>query len=427
MNYFSMGRKLIPVGMANCLKIIGFMLVLGGRFAQAETSVDLNWALKQTLNNNLTLRAAPYQLKVGEGELLQASQSPAPKIGLTVENVWGDGEFSGTDSAEISLTLGQTLELGGKRDSRVAVASANLKQQQLSYELNRLDILAETSRRYYNLLQLQAQQDWLARRINTERQALTVISKRANSGAIGQADVSKMQLRLSRSQVLSQKLNGELEIARMALASMWSSKPSFTRVQGSLMALPPIPDAAQITQLVSESPQLQLQQTLLRLSEARLMLAQSMSQSDVNVAAGIRHFEARDEQAVVLEFSMPLAFESYNRGNIAAAQSAKELSQFEADQMRQQLQLSLLSSQRLLTHQRQHAQRIATILMPQAHQLLKDTELGYLNGRYSVLQWVDAQAEQFALEQELIATYYQIYLQLLELERITGHSLSTAV
>ena len=55
-----------------------------------------------------------------------------------------------------------------------------------------------------------------------------------------------------------------------------------------------------------------------------------------------------------------------------------------------------------------------------AQQLLADTEAGYNKGRYSVLQWVDAQEELFTLERELIETHTLVYLQLLELERITG-------
>lgn len=77
-------------------------------------SIDLNYALQQTLQKNAELKAYPYYLRVSEAELLQAKQRPLPILGLIVENVLGSGDFSDADQAEITLTLGQTIELGGE-------------------------------------------------------------------------------------------------------------------------------------------------------------------------------------------------------------------------------------------------------------------------------------------------------------------------
>ena len=52
-----------------------------------------------------------------------------------------------------------------------------------------------------------------------------------------------------------------------------------------------------------------------------------------------------------------------------------------------------------------------------------ETERGYQLGRYSVLQWVDALRELYALQRELIEARTAIHLNLLELERITGQPL----
>jgi len=402
---------------------MSFLAFPQSAFAQ-NSSINLNWAMQQTLLHNPQLAQYPYQLRISDGDLIQAQQRPLPTLAMSAENIFGQDEFTATDSAEFTLTLGQTIELGGKRDSRVAYATASTARKQSEYEQMRLDVLAETGRRYYQLLRSQSLQGWIERRVASELQALEVVQKRTKAGAAGKADSSKMQLRLSRSKALAMQISGQLRLARSALAAMWAAKPSFVTVSGELLQLPSLPTAVDITGLIAESPALNLQQSMMRLADAQVQLAKANSKVDLDVNVGLRRFQATGDQALVFNVSMPIPIANPNRGRISAANAARELSQLQLEQIRRQLQLSFLAVQQTLENYSQYAQVISQELLPQARQLLADTEAGYSLGRYSVLQWSDAQAEKFALERELIDTHQQIYLQLLELERVTGQSLS---
>ena len=393
-----------------------------------KTSIDLNWALQQTLQKNAALKTYPYHLRISDAEILQAGQRPLPTLGLSIENVLGGGDYSDTKQAEFTLTLGQTLELGGKRESRIAVATAAMQQQQSEYELMRLDVLAETSRRYYQLLRIQLLQHWIKKRSQSEQQALGVIQQRARAGAAKQADVSKMQLRLSRSKAQALKLKGQLILAKSELTAMWLESPSFTTAKGNLLSLPAIPNTTRINEsvaeLVNKSPLFMRQQTLQRLSDAEVQLARANGRVNLDVGVGLRHLEESGDQALVFDLSMPIPLSNPNRGRIAAAEANRELSFEQTKITRSQLQLSLLAIQQTLNNHHQHAGFITSKLLPQARQLLADVETGYRKGLYTVLQWVDAQVELFALERELIETHTLMYQQLLELERITGQAFS---
>ncbi|MEH6616504.1 MAG: TolC family protein [Porticoccus sp.] len=393
-----------------------------------KTNIDLNWALQQTLQKNAALKTYPYHLRISDAEILQAGQRPLPTLGLSIENVLGGGDYSDTEQAEFTLTLGQTLELGGKRESRIAVATAAMQQQQSEYELTRLDVLAETSRRYYQLLRIQLLQRWIKKRSQSEQQALGVIQQRASAGAAKQADVSKMQLRLSRSKAQGLQLRGQLNLAKAELARMWLESPGFTTANGNLLSLPAIPNTTRINEsvaeLVNKSPLFIRQQTLQRLSDAEVQLARANGRVNLDVGVGLRHLEESGDQALVFDLSMPIAVSNPNRGRIAAAEANRELSFEQTEIARSQLQLSLLAIQQTLSNHHQYAGLITNELLPQARQLLADIENGFHKGRYTVLQWVDAQAELFALERELIETHTLMYQQLLELERITGQTFS---
>ena len=399
----------------------------GGAAATApeSTPITLGWALQQTLQHSPQLKTYPYRLRLSDGAILQAGQRPRPTLGLELENIAGSGELSGTDSAELTLTLGQTLELGGKRRSRLALADARKQRRQVDYEQTRLALLVETSRRYYQLLQAQLLQDWIEGRIRSERQALAVVEARAGAGAAGNADVSKVQLRLARSRAQAGKLAAAALQARAYLAAMWADTPRFIEASGDLMQLPSLPNHAQFTQVLSEAldqaPQLLNQQALLRIAQAQAQLARANSRNDLRWGVGLRHREASSDQALLLSLSMPVG--NPGRGKLAMAEAGVALSEEETAQVKRQLQVSLFAMQQQLAGERDYAHTIASSLLPQARQLLADTEAGYSRGRYSVLQWLDAQAERFELERELIDSHTRVYWQLLELERLTGQSL----
>lgn len=393
-----------------------------------QHNIDLNWALQQTLEKNAALRTYPYHLRVSDAAILQAEQRPLPTLGISIENVLGNGDFKKSEQAEYTLTLGQTIELGGKRNSRVAVATAAMEKTQSEYQLTRLDVLAETSRRYYQLLRIQLLQSWIDRRKKSEQQALDIIQQRANAGVAKQADVSKIRLRLARSEAKSAQLTGQFALAKGQLAAMWMEAANFTVASGDLLSLPTVPRTTDINQSVvdwvNKSPTFIRQQALQRLADAEVQLARANAKVNMDIGIGLRHLEESGDQALVFDVSMPLAIRNPNRGQIAAAEANKALSSEQMDITRQQLQLSLLAIQQTLASQHQYATLITRELLPQARELLADVKKGYRLGRHTVLEWLDAQAERFNLERELIETHTLMYQQLLELERITGRSFS---
>lgn len=411
---------------ATLMGLLWLIVLSIGQPLYARESIDLAWAIQQTLNHNPELTAYPYQLRSAEALKLQAGLRPRPRLGFSVENALGNGEHRAIDNAEITLSLSQIIEMGNKRQQRIRFASAKVQRQQAEYELARLDILAETSRRYYQLLRLQALQDAISRRTRQERQALEIIRRRAEAGAAGKADVSKMSLRLARSESQAHRLADELVLAKSRLAAMWLDQPDFNSVRGNLLNTPAVPDKQTLIQNLEQSPAFIQQMALQRLADARLQLAKANGKSNLDVGIGVRQLETTNDQALTFSLSMPLAFSNPNRGRIAAALSEQELTRAQTDLKRNQLQLALLEIRQSLNLQLNQAKRLDQALLPQARTLLEDTGAGYETGRYSVLQWADAQAELFSLEREQIEIHTRIYLQLLELERITAQPMTNA-
>lgn len=395
-----------------------------------KNTLTLSQALQRTQKNNPELKVYPLYLRQAEAQQLQAEVRPALRAGLAIDNAFGTGNKSSLDEAEISLTLSQTIELGGKRDQRLAYSTAERQRLQAEYEITRLDTFAETSRRYYRLLSQQAKITLQQQRIEKESKALKVIKQRASAGAVSQADVSNMALRLASSKVEEKNLQSQLIAARQSLAVMWLGNVTFNLALGNLSNLPKLPSDRQLQSLITDSisklPDYRYQVALQRLADSQLELAQANGRADLDVGIGLRQFEISGDQALIFNLSMPLNFSNPNRGRIAAAQAQKQLSFEQADMKQQQLALHLSRLQQSLFNNVQNAKSIEAELLPLASELLSNTQKAYRQGRYSVLQWIDAQSQTFELEQQLIDTRIRIFNQILELERIIGQPIVTA-
>ncbi len=390
----------------------------------AQESISLTKALQLSLANNRDLQLYPYQRSSAEALLLQAGLRPILSAELRVENAFGSGDYNSFDASETTLTLSKVIELGEKREQRIDVAQAQQDQLSTEYELSRLDVLAESSRRYYRVLTLQALEKINAQRLTEDRRALEAISTRNRAGAAAAADVSKLELRVARSRATGQKLRNEKILATQRLAAMWQTEADFERVEGDLSVIPVLPTLPALHLAIDRAPRLQQQFALQRLADARVELAQANGRSDLTLGLGIRHFEASNDQAMVFSVAMPMAFSNPNEGRIRAARADLQRSTRNTQLLAQMLKLELLQVYQQLQNNRDRALQVRDELLPLALNLIEDTRQGYQLGQYSVLQWTDAQAERFALERELVDLYSAIYLHLLELERITGEPLA---
>ena len=387
------------------------------------TRLSLTQALELTLNKNPELKLYPLYLRQIDGEMQQADISPIPIADIELRQ------------DEATLTFSQSFELGDKRLSRVGYSSAKQQQLQAEFAITRLDVLAETSRRYYQLLALQKQNSLLEIRIGQEKRALKIIKKRAQAGAISQADVSNMALRLARSKNTLEQLQFSINLAKNRLSAMWLASDkipefNFTQVMGKLSKLPKIPEAKLLAMTITESleqlPDYRLQLALSRLADSQVQLEQANGSANINLGLGIAHDRNGGGQSLVVTAAMPLSFSNPNRGRINSALAQQQLSLEQVEIKRNELHIELIRIQQNLAKDMRLAKQTKSLLLPLAIELLSDTQKAYRQGRYTVLQWIDAQNQVFNLEQDLINSQVRIFNQVLELERILGQSIVSA-
>lgn len=399
--------------------------------AQAEQTQDtkkltLGEAIARTLDKNSELQAYPFEVRMLDGELLQAGQKPLPELGAMLENAIGTGELKGLQAAELTVTLSQTFEMGGKRQARRALVGARQRLLEEEYSLARTDILAEVTRRYYHLLHIQKLADITVQQLDARQKARELVSERVTAGAIPTADLSKIELEIADTRLKLRELKQAGIKAATRLAAMWMVKPDFTSAGGRLTTAYKVPDSTILEQVIETTPPYLHAVALTRLSESSLSLALTQNKQDIKLGIGVRRNETLNDQALMFTFSMPLAFDNPNKGRILAARAESQMNAVQQQQVRQKLILSLSELRQKMIADQSLSAGIKSEVRPAAIKLLADAENAYSTGAYSILEWIDAQNKRFELDRRQANTSLSFMMNLLELERITGTALATA-
>lgn len=405
------------------------VLFLGGLSAisvQATSSLSLAEALQKTLTFNPTLSQYPYALREIEAQRLQAGLRPNPNLNLELENVLGSGENRGLQNADVTLSFSQLIELGDKRQMRVALQDQALQQQAARYEWDRLQVLADTTARFYQALNRQQLREWSRQRISQIEESLIIIRTRAAAGAVSDADVSRMAYRLAEVQLEQQRFDSEFQQARYQLSQQWLQSPQFDSLQGDIRQLPAKVSNLAVEQAVNTAPELMLLQQQYAVEQANLRLAQANGKADITLDAGLRYSRAGSDGALVFGLAMPINLANPNQGNIDAARARLDGVTHAQAQLRQGLRNQVTALAYQEQRSRERISQLEQQLLPQARKLLSSTRAGYQHGQISVLQLLDAQEVLFNAERQLLEAHMAVFDALLNMQRLTGQPLIDA-
>jgi cobalt-zinc-cadmium efflux system outer membrane protein len=91
------------------------------------------------------LTEADREIGMAAGRRVQAAAIPNPEVSFELDNALGSGDLRGLTSAETTLQLSQLIELGGKRDARIAAGTAELEAARWERAAVRLDAASKAS------------------------------------------------------------------------------------------------------------------------------------------------------------------------------------------------------------------------------------------------------------------------------------------
>jgi cobalt-zinc-cadmium efflux system outer membrane protein len=384
-------------------------------------AVTLRQALALALMHNPELKAFPYALRAAEARVLQARLLPNPKIEVEVEEFGGSGYRSGFDAAEMSLRIGQRVELGGKRDRRTRLASLGKELVDWDYESARADVIHRVTRAFAAVLAAQARLELAEKVLELSRQAQAAVAQRVQAGKDSPVAELRADVVVSQACIETQRAAKLLTAARQKLASLWGSRrPSSQEVTGDLyeVARPEPPDRD--VERILENPDLARWKTEQDRRRAAMRLEKARAVSDVTIAGGVQRFEETDDSAFIVGLAIPLPLFDRNQGGVqeAAASLARTREQYGAAQVAALANLSEAASR--LSAAYEEVVLLRDEVLPKAEQAFAAAGRGYREGKFDYLAVLDTQRTLFETQAQFIDAAEAYHAARADVERLTG-------
>ncbi len=417
--FFPIAVAVIGVWMVCALPVAAGAAGPGPATVPAE--LDLETALALVWARNPALAGAAAGIRAREAAVIQAGLWPNPEFSLEVENFAGTRELKRFDGAEITATLSQLVELGGKRKKRRQLAA---RQRQLTAAARRrleLDLRAEVGRAFINVLVAQEQLALDRELLGLAERTAAAAGDRVEAGKVSPVAATRARVELATARSQMRDSVYRLVTARRLLVSMWGDRRAgFERVTGSLKDFHQPPPLAALKAGLKENPDLLIRKSELERRRVAGDLAAAAAIPDLTLSAGLRIFQERNDNALVFGISLPLPVFDRNQGGVVEAREETEKARLDGETARLRLETELVSARRELEAAFLAAAALRDEILPGARDVFAASELGYREGKFPLLRLLDAQRTLFAVRRKYLTALKNYHLARIDLERLAG-------
>lgn len=389
----------------------------------AADPLTLDDAFARVAETHPDLRMFAARRDVLAAELDRASLTPALVVGAEIENAFGTGEASGLDGAELTLSLASVLERGGKLDARRTLAQSRIDALAVEREAQRLDLLAETARRY--LAVVAAQRHAGVARLDIEQRERTVAAARARhqAGASPESVVLTAQAALARAELDLARAQQRETASRQHLAALWGERaPAFEIAGTNPLALPALVEFTALADWLERTPELARFAGQARILEARLQLARSETSADLNWQVGVRALSGGEDFGLVGSVSLPLGAASRAQPGIRAARAELTALQIDREAAGLALYSTLAEAHGRYRVAQLEVARLQSDVLPRLDRAEAAAERAYRAGAASYLEWATLQADTTEARRQQLQAALDAQRALIEIQRLTGQA-----
>lgn len=301
---------------------VGTWLMANGAFA--EDSLSLGEATRKTLVNHAALQVFSYREAALMGRRQTSALRPGYELGAELENFAGSGTTNGIDDAELTVSLSSVIELGSKRQVRLASIDARAGLLEMERQVQALDVLGAMTTQFIAVMALQQRLVLAKESEALAKETTATVTSRVDAGAAPDAELLRARAMQSQAGLTVSQIERELEVAKVALASFWGERRTNTSAaEGNLFNFGTSIEFETLYQRSVDSPGMQIYASQERLQDSAVKLAKSRSKSDLRWSLGVRRLAGPSDTALVASIEMPLFSGRRNRGDVAAAMAER--------------------------------------------------------------------------------------------------------
>jgi cobalt-zinc-cadmium efflux system outer membrane protein len=384
-----------------------------------DSLLSLSEALALAVSGNPELAAFSWDLRAAEARRIQAAARPNPELGFELENVSGD--LPGLSQSELTLSLGQILELGGKRDVRMRAARAEEGVRAREWEMLELAVSAEVTRRFLDAMTTDRLVELQEEEVRIADQIRTSVGQRVRAGSISPAEQLRAELELQNARLELRDLQEERNLSYEGLASLWgATDPGSIRVVGMLDSAAAVPPRDVLLQRIEQSPELAVRASEIAAREARLELARAERAPDLGVELGYRRLQGEKANTFLGAVTLPLPLFDRKEGEIALAEAEARGAQASADRARIEMARALSEGHGRAARAGARARALTSEILPNAERTFEEIQTGYEQGRFSYVDLLEARRAWTEARRERVRALSDYHHAIADLELLLG-------
>jgi len=386
--------------------------------AARSANLSLEEAVSRALNAAPEAVANAARIDALRAARAQAGVRPNPTIDVQGENVVGTGRYRFVDGAEITASYAQTIERGGKREARVALAEREIDVATAEALVQRLDIAQRVQAAYVEALTAEAMTGVVAERLRIARSLRTEVDRRVREARDPLFAGTRAATRVAEAEVDLELAISARDAAFSRLAALWGGSPEgiAVSIDEFFMLETPVrdlPDTIAATDLA-------VAEARVRRAEAAVAVEQARRVQDPTVRGGVRYLNSTGDVALVGGISIPLARHDTNRANVERAIAERRRAEADIEVARVTRMRALRMARERVEATRREARALLERVFPGALTTLEQVRAGFARGGFRHADIDEAQTRLNTVRERMVRAAAQYHEALVELDRLTG-------
>ena len=414
-------RNVFPKTSISPWKIAALCAVISGLMAPAAfaQSISLPQALSTAMDANPDMAAARQEIGIADGARKQAGLIPNPTISYDVED-------TRRSTSQTTVTLSQTLELGGKRGARVDVATYGQTAAQLELDRRVNALRAEVVQAFYAALRAQTGLDLAKQSLELTERGLRIVDGRVRAGKSSPVEATRAQVQLAEAKLQVRRAETEKATAYQQLAQITGSSVTvFDRLDSPTLSPGLPPDAEELLSRLDQTAEMRQAVVQIDKSDASLGSEKAQRIPDLTVSVGSQYDRSVRERVNTVGLSMPLPLFDRNQGNILSASRRAD----QARDQRNAVELRLRSETQTAVNQwataMQEVESYDKTILPSAQQAVETATRGFEMGKFGFIEVLDAQRTLIVARGQYLDSLAEATNARAQVERVYGEVGST--
>ncbi len=397
------GVMLLAVVTAAVVEPLGATGVGEDQRVEASKALTLAEAQRAAFERNWDLLAAASGVDAATAQKIVSKEFPNPTLSLSTAYINMDNHSNATPSGngvldrsyDTIVAVNQLFEIGGKRRHRQTSAEANLANARaLLFDAKRtLD--AAVVKAYVVAVQAEENVRILLQSAGTLRQEAKIAEVRLKAGDISSSDKNRIEIAAEQFELNAQSAKAAAAQARVALEILIG----VTRPKGDVTLSDkletlcgPVPPA-DMNANGDARPDVVAAEAALRKAEADLRLQKAYRIPDPTFLMEYEHLPPDTSHTAGFGVSFPLPIWNQNRGNILAAQAARDQARIAYEKARALAVGDIAVAQLAYDDAAKRWRRYRESIRPKSERIRKTMAFAYAKGGASLLDLLSAERD----------------------------------